>query len=752
MYKKLTFVLVFCICFISGGATADSDFLMKFKNDYSTLDLDLLNNDIETATIKDFVYQKDAATFTFKEGTIYLLRYVNDRPTTAIFLGQGHAKIDVPLPTERNGLLKISGDSLVDENFELLFMRLGDDFDLKIKEKFSFTTTQLDWKDFTITKEAQGEFFFKPNIRHPHDNYFQLLRSIYERSDDGYFWADFNRYVFSFDPNRAEEVEVAFEFEGGDIVTTTASKFQRMGKNKTDNSQLSEMQYCATAISKHGNIVMGGNDGRRIESCEGILEFVVNQDSLKFISSFLQYNLNLDSIILNDQQVDFMRRKTFKFVGVILPEYFYKGDTVKLSFWYEGANFDHFMPYLENPAPCLYSFNFTVPKGCNYYMPGMSTVMELDKKHDQFTVASPLQYNNFFFHLYYGGVEDTIGVMSDLGLTLNFLKVKHIKKRTPCFIAHEKYRQSVTDAFNYFAEQFGPPPNTFVEYIIPEGFQSMPGMIKVPQIACVTEGGWDALGGIDLISGNSVVRQWMGSNMRPATNREKWFMDVLPEYLTLMFLQSNQEPVKYYTNLYNRRDSLYTAHDRDRDIPLVSGPRVNGLTDEENRSDFIRSIQSNKGVWVMHMLRFLMFDLETQSEATFIKFLRKLYLLVNNKLFTNGDFIALAEKYYGDSLTPFFDQWFYGVDFPQFKVDYSIEKRDGQFFIPLDVNTVGAAGTFQMPVIMRVGDKEGGSQFLREVIKAGSNSLELGPFAKEPKELIFNEFFSVLSKDNVKKK
>ncbi len=752
MNKKLMIILTLCLCLISGGAIADSDFLKQFKNDYSTLDLDLLNNDIETAEIKDFVYQKDVATFTFKEGTIYLLRYVKGRPTTAIFLGQGHAKIDVPIPAERIGLLKVSGDSLVDENFELLFMRMGDDFDLKIKEKFDFTVTQLEWKDFTITKEAQGEFFFKPNIHHTNDNYFQLLRSIYERSDDGYFWVDFNRYVFSFDPNRPEEVEVAYEYQGGDFLTTTASAFQRIEKNITENSQLSDIQYCATSLSKHGNMVMGGNDGRRIESCEGILEFEINNDSLKFFPAFLQYNLNLDSILLDGQQVDFIRRKTFKFIGIILPEYFYKGDIVKLSFWYEGTNFDHFMPYLENPVPCLYSFNFTIPKGCNYYMPGMSEVTLLDKKHEQFSVSSPLQYNNFFFHVYNGGVEDTIGIISDPGLTLNFLPVKHIKKRVPCYIAHDKYRQSVTDAFNYFAAQFGPPPNTFVEYIVPEGFQSMPGLIKVPQIACVTEGGWEALGGIDLVSGNSVVRQWMGSTMRPATNREKWIMDVLPEYLTLMFLQSNQEPAKYYTNLYSRRDSLYTAQERGRDIPLISGPRVNALTNEEDPSDYIRSVQSNKGVWIMHMLRFLMYDLENQSEQDFIVFLRKLYLMVNNKLFTNVDFIALAEKYYGGSLDSFFDQWFYNVDFPQFKVEYTIESRDGQYFIPVSIMTKGVGSNYQMPVIMRVTNKNGNSLFLREVVKAGSNNFELGPFANEPKELIFNEFFSVLSRDKINKK
>ena len=62
---------------------------------------------------------------------------------------------------------------------------------------------------------------------HTYDNYFQLLRSVYERAEDGYFWIDFDRYVYSFDPNRPEEeVVVAYEHEGGDTEPTNGAVLQ----------------------------------------------------------------------------------------------------------------------------------------------------------------------------------------------------------------------------------------------------------------------------------------------------------------------------------------------------------------------------------------------------------------------------------------------------------------------------------------------------------------------------------------------
>ncbi|RKX28508.1 MAG: hypothetical protein DRP47_04165 [Candidatus Zixiibacteriota bacterium] len=752
MNRKLIPYLTAFVVFLIAATCVATDFFEEFEANYKVLDQDLLNNMGEVAAVSNFVYQKDVSTFTLKEGTIHLLRYVHGRPTTAIFIGQGHASITIPSHTERQGLLKVAGDSTVDEDFEILFVRMADDFDLKLKEQFTFEQQQLDWKMFQPAKQAQGELFFKSNIHHPRDNYFQLLRSLYKRAQDGYFWADFNRWVFSYDPNRPECIEVAYEYQGGDILATVGAKFQQQENKVYDDLAMSNIPYATTIVSKTGDLYLSGTDGRRIDMASTTVKMAINADSLRFLSMYLQFNLNLDSVLYKEKRLNFIRRKTFEFFGLILPEYVYQGDTIELNCFYHGTNFDHFMPYVDNPAPCLHNLTFTVPKGYNYYMPGMSKSEKINGKQIRFTSSSPALYSKFFFHAYAGGIEDTIPVVSDIGMTLNFLSAKHIKKRQQCYITHEKYRQSITDAFNYFSATFGPPPNTFVEYIIPEGFQSMPGMIKSPQLACVTEGGWAALGGYDFISGNAVARQWFGSTMRPATNREKWTTEALPEYMCLMFLQSHIKGGTYYTNIYARRDSLYTAQGLGRDLPLVIGDRVNTFTDEDSQDDYLETIRANKGIWMLHMLRFLMYDLETGSEVPFIKFLQRLFLLVNNKTYTNADIVALAEKYYGEKLDWLFDHWLYGVDFPTFKVTYSIEQRDGKFYMPIDVTTENVEVNYSQPVILRVKHGDGSSTFKRETISGTGTHLELGPYDIKPEKLVFNEFFSVLSRDDVTRK
>ena len=98
---------------LASGASGESSEFKKFEADYSNLDIDLLNNPCEVASVKDFVYEKDLAKFIFTEGTFYFLRYVNERPTTAIFLGKGKAEIQIPSHAERNSLLCITNDSIV---------------------------------------------------------------------------------------------------------------------------------------------------------------------------------------------------------------------------------------------------------------------------------------------------------------------------------------------------------------------------------------------------------------------------------------------------------------------------------------------------------------------------------------------------------------------------------------------------------------------------------------------------------------
>ncbi len=735
----MMFVVVACLLY-SGVAHSESEFYKKFKKDYDILSEDLMNHACEVASVKDFVYTKDVATFTFEEGKIYLLRYVNDRPTTAIFIGKGTARIDIPAHMERQALAEVSGDSLVYEEFKTCFIRMGDDFDLAVKEKFSTDTTEMKWKVFNKgAKKPQGEIFFRPTLHHKYDNYFQLLWSVYERKADGYFWIDFNRYVYTFDPNLPEEVTVAYEYQGGDVVATEGAVFQRKEKAVYDDLRMSDISYPTTILDRTAEIEMSGLDGKYLKEARTDVQILINSDSVRFINMFLHSNLKTDSISFRNQPVDYHRRRDFMATNIILPEYQYKGDTITLTLWYHGKQFDYAMPYVANPAVSPHTITFITPKGYNYFMPGIGPVEKYDNRRQTFTAMPQSPYRRYYYQCYASGV-DTLPIESATGMPLNFLVWELMDKRySDCFIPHETYQSITTEAFNYMASQFGSPMGAFSMFVSPAGTYSMPGIMCVPQIACVTEGTMQALGGFYAVAGREAARQWFGALMRPATDREIWLTEAAPEYVSILFLQSSLGTTGY-SNLLHRRDSVYRVDDLKRDRPLAVGSRAK------------TEIQSNKGLWVLHMLRLMMYDLTSHTDQKFMSFMHELALVTSMKSYTNEDFVRLAEKHYGEPLDWFFQQWLYDTGFPEYHVEYRIVSKDDGYYVEGDVVTRDVDPSFRMPVMMRIVAGEQGSYFVREMIEGLNDTFSIGPFSFEPTEMIFNEFFSVLCKQKVKKK
>lgn len=736
MKRVLIFAIIFSLIF-SLNLWSKSEFMKQFSADYDLVDLDLLTHEGEEFVVENFVFKKDVATFTFEKGVIHLLRYVKDRPTTALFSGEGKVTITVPNHAEQMSLLAISGDSVVNETFENCFIRFADDFDQQLRAKYEPTVKKLKWANFTKIQQEQADLYFKPVIQHTYDNKFQQLISIYEPSPDGYFWVDFNRYNFTFDPNRPEEVIISYEFEPNDFVMTEAAVFQKASKGLTENNQLSQIIYPTTSLAYSGMIEMGGMDGRRLDDAKIEMKLLVNNDSLKYLNSFLHFNLKLDSLYYNGAAVDYYRRKDFRVIETILPEYKHQGDTISLTYFYHGKDFDNALPYVTDPTPSKVNLEFYLPNGFNYIMPGMGEYKKADNGKTSFSVTPATDFNVFRFQGYASGF-DTLSQSSTMGFPINFIKSKSIKRSTNCYVEDDIYEPAFVNAFNFMTSKVGPLKATDKIFVYPEGFTNMPGLVEMPQILCYEES-YSKLGGFNLFAGHAMAKQWFGYQTKPATYRENWLKFAASEYLNMMFLGHQESIDMYYIHLMIKRDSLFTLQSINRDRTLASGDRA---------GDAMFTV---RGTWLFHMLRYLMYDTESNSESKFNRFFYELAYQVNNQEFTNNDIIKLAEKYYGEPLDWFFDQFFYNNLTPEFNVEYKIEQKGEGYFISGTMNAKKVPADFKMPVIMRVAHSDGSQSMHRTLASGTSSTFEIGPFSVAPKELIFNEFYSVLSKDNINK-
>ena len=619
--KIVTTALIAVIIFSASTFAEKSDYFKKLESIYNEIDIDLLKFPIEEIAITNFTYQKDLATFEFSNGKMYLIRYVDERPNTAIFVGEGHASIKIPSHAERMTLQSISNDSTVEQPFEYCFIRMADDFDLQVKEKFKSVTKTLKWKEFQITQEEQGEFYFKPTIKDAYDNYFQLTRSILERNPNGYFWIDFGRYTYTYDPNRYQPIVLSYEYEIGDWEISDAVYLNSGLQTELSNTQLSELTYPTTPLSYESSFELEGLKGDNIKSAVTDFKLVVNTDSMKIVTTFLHYNLDIDSVYANGYPVDFYRRKDLRFVGVVLPKYYKQDDTLTLTYFYHGKNFDYCMPFVENKKPVEHNMKFNVSSNIHYIMPDMGDVASAGRGRDTFTVNTMLPYSKFYFQGYATNF-DTLSVISQLGMPITFYKSSAIRKGEDCFVPDDIYETSMTNSFNFMTSKVGAPIGTFSINVFPEGFTSMPGLVEMPQLICYDPGYTNPLGGFNILAGHSMARQWFGHQLKPYSDKEDWFELAAAEYLSLLFIE-NENSSAYYSNLMLHKDSLYKVSQLNPVGPLYAGERAG------------REIMTNKGIWFFHMLRMLMLDTETLTDASFSKlFHRKLLqmLILLNKL------------------------------------------------------------------------------------------------------------------------
>ena len=713
---------------------AGSDFMRQFEENYRALDSEILSYLSTKVDVTDFVYKKDRATFTFKSGTFYLVRHVNGRPTAAIFIGHGHCSLDPVVPNERNSLEWCSGSSVVDESFESCFIRFADDLDKELA-RFPSTEFKITWKEFNTYKQAQGEYYFRPVTFHEYDNYFQLLRSVYERQADGYLWIDFNRYVVKYDPTLPEPLVVAYEHEGGEFSITEAVSLEREDSGEMTNYDLSMQKYPTTCLARSGSLRLTGMTGENIEQAAIKVDLQINRDSLKFVSMFLHYNLDVDSILCNGQRCDFWRRGDFTFLGVVMPEYHRQGETVDLTIFYHGRDYTVPLPFVKDPTPSTVKLDLYGTTDFDYFIPGKVSTEKDQGRFLHYTVAPEQPYR----HLYFQAVStafDTLTRTASSGAEIKFLKSDQFAKdKVDFFTPDDKFEGAVMGAFDYYFPRLGTMPTTEPIYVYPESTLSSPGLVEVRQTIKYD----DQTGDLFVQAGTQVSRQWFGLLMKPVSDRELWCTNAFTDYLGLRYCLEATDARPFFSQLVLRQHVIERANETSKSMPPGAGDRSSV------------EIRTAKGSWIVHMLRYLMFDIERPSEVDFLKFVREVAQRTNESNFTNKDLVAIAEKYRGEPLDWFFNEWLFDYTFPEYKGDWKAVKNGSEYNIVLDLNTANVRDDYQMPVWVRV-VMNGENKYFHPMTKAGSQSIELGPLSAEPSEVIFNEFLGVLCKADIRKK
>lgn len=267
-----------------------------------------------------------------------------------------------------------------------------------------------------------------------------------------------------------------------------------------------------------------------------------------------------------------------------------------------------------------------------------------------------------------------------------------------------------------FTKWFGPLPFGRVAISpIPGNFgQGWPGLVYASTMSYVvphelTHPGLPRIAEIfyrAVLRNHELAHEWWGNAVLPAGLRDEWLIESLSNYAALMFLETRKggdQDVKLVLDR-SRRDLLEKVEDEpaERAGPPVLGQRLNS----SRYPNGVDLVMYKKGTWIIHMLRQLMRDPKTGSDAAFFKFLRAVRQAFEDKPLSTPEFRALAEKFVvpaanlegKTSLEWFFDQWVYSTGIPEIRVKSAVERRAGRLHVKGTVTLDGVDEGFALPV------------------------------------------------------
>jgi aminopeptidase N len=250
----------------------------------------------------------------------------------------------------------------------------------------------------------------------------------------------------------------------------------------------------------------------------------------------------------------------------------------------------------------------------------------------------------------------------------------------------------------------------------------------------------------ELMRAHEVAHQWWGIGVDFDDYHDQWISEGFAEFSALYFIQTGFGNEDYFDILDKWKKDIienrkYILGQGQKSGPIWLGYRTNSSETEGDYS----TIVYKKGAWVLHMLRNMMIDLKTMDEDRFKGLMKEFFSTYYRKKATINDFKKLADKYAGENLDWFFNQFIYGTEIPEYVFSYTTEqKADGKYYTTCKIIQKNVSENFKMHIPIKIilsGDK---FARLRIEVSGKESTINLPGLPEKPEEIIFNDLNSVL--------
>jgi hypothetical protein len=275
-----------------------------------------------------------------------------------------------------------------------------------------------------------------------------------------------------------------------------------------------------------------------------------------------------------------------------------------------------------------------------------------------------------------------------------------------------------SQAVQYYASLFGPYPYPRLAISqVPGSFgQGWPELVYLSTLSFLpkterseldsTRGGSDPMGPV--IIAHEIAHQWWGNLLGWKTYHDQWLSEGLASYAAALFLAQGKDGSHRFRDLLHLyKDDLLAKTSEGATVesggPIWLGQRLSSSLDPDGYSNIVYK----KACWVLHMLRGLMTDPKTGSDARFFRMLRDFVTRYQGRSVSTEDFIQHAEKYmtaesdleHNHKLEWFFNEWIYDTGIPAYTFKTEVRAlAAGPYVIQGTIAESNVPEDFEMPI------------------------------------------------------
>ena len=764
--------------------------------------------------VANVTLKRDTATFTFTAGQFSFLPPVLGRVVAGVFTGDGTLHLEPATPLERTYVRRISGDQMVDESFRSVVLWFTDDTFEEIKGQSQATDEASQgnnaWREFTgrarhrtETPRSLLEFMLQDEDIENHEA--EILGELYNPNERGSFRAFIHgnkhsdlrfivnpRGAMPYMPSPEEVALINFDPGGPQDGIWYLTHYAEEWKNGIARN--TENRHTVTAEHYRIETAIGKNDHL---SATCVLQFKAKLAGVRVVSFGLLPRLRVTRATYKEKEILFIQesRKEDGSFYVIMPEALAAGQSYTIEIEYEGDK------VIQKEG----SGNFSVGARTSWY-PSLNAFADRAtydltfKVPRQFTLVGVGKLNKEWREGEYAASHWISDVpLAVAGFNYGLFKKKSIydeptryqidayaTSETPDYLRRFAGNMSLSpsamaesamvdaqNAVRCYTVWFGEAPYGRIAVTQQPAFnfgQSWPTLVYLPISAFFdSTQRWMMMGGsafrfaefIQEVTPHEVAHQWWGHMVGWASYHDQWLSEGFADFSASLFLQQTEPKADKFLKYWERAQQTILAKNSFGNRPNDAGPLWMGirLNTFKTAGAYSRLVYP-KGGFVVHMLRYLMYDRDT-GDKDFIAMMHDFVATYLNQNASTESFKFIVEKHMKPALDLekngkmdwFFREWVYGTEVPSYRMDYSLAPEPGgKFMFTAKVTQSGVSDRFLMGVPIYF-------DFDGHIMRAGSVAL-LGNMTssevklrlpKKPKRVLLNAMHDVLASEAVVK-